>query len=275
MVDRKAAAAADHSLNLVFAALSDPVRRRLLSRLDGEALLVSELAAPFDISLQAVSKHIQVLVKAGLVRQERTGRVSRCRLDAGPMHEAALWVNRYSKYWQDQFDTLALFLGDIDKPKARRKPRRKSGPIATRRKSSRRYAPKSAGCATKCARRRTASSRNRSRIIRSPRQTDRSSSGTCSATRTRCSSSTTWARRAAFARCGPTGSTACCRISKAAPRSWCRRLTIPTNNGNSRTAAAGRSAWCRTRAAVSPPTWVTRTERNSSPACRSSKNRTE
>ncbi|HXE15772.1 MAG TPA: metalloregulator ArsR/SmtB family transcription factor [Stellaceae bacterium] len=126
MVDRKATAAADHSLNLVFAALSDPVRRRLLSRLDGEALLVSELAAPFDISLQAVSKHIQVLVKAGLVRQERTGRVSRCRLDAGPMHEAALWVNRYSKYWQDQFDTLALFLGDIDRPKARRKPRRKS-----------------------------------------------------------------------------------------------------------------------------------------------------
>jgi DNA-binding transcriptional ArsR family regulator len=125
MVDHKALAS-DAALNLVFAALSDPVRRQLLSRLDGEAFLVKELAAPFDISLQAVSKHIQVLVKAGLVRQERTGRVSRCRLDAGPMHEAALWVNRYSKYWQDQFDTLALFLGDIDKPKARRKPRRKS-----------------------------------------------------------------------------------------------------------------------------------------------------
>ena len=126
MVDRKPAERDGKALNLVFAALSDPVRRQLLTRLDGEALLVSELAAPFDISLQAVSKHIHVLVKAGLVRQERTGRVSRCRLDAGPMHEAALWVNRYSKYWQEQFDTLALFLGDIDKPKARRRSRRKS-----------------------------------------------------------------------------------------------------------------------------------------------------
>lgn len=126
MVDRKGRdiAGGDAALNLVFAALSDPVRRRLLTRLDGEALLVGELAAPFDISLQAVSKHIQVLVKAGLVHQERTGRVSRCRLDAGPMHEAALWVNRYSKYWQDQFGTLALFLGDMDKP--RRKSRRRT-----------------------------------------------------------------------------------------------------------------------------------------------------
>ena len=124
MVDHKRGGD-DKALNQVFAALSDPVRRRLLARLDGQALLVKELAAPFDISLQAVSKHIQVLVKAGLVRQERTGRVSRCRLDAGPMHEAAVWVNRYSKYWQDQFDTLALWLGETT-PKPKRTSRRKS-----------------------------------------------------------------------------------------------------------------------------------------------------
>src|SRR6185312_8731443 len=68
------------------------------------------LAAPFDISLQAVSRHIQVLVRAGLVTQERTGRISRCRLDAGPILEAALWINRYSRYWQEQFDTLAMWL---------------------------------------------------------------------------------------------------------------------------------------------------------------------
>lgn len=109
----------------MFAALSDPARRQLLARLDGQALLVKELAAPFDISLQAVSKHIQVLVKAGLVHQERTGRVSRCRLDAGPMYEAAVWINRYSKYWQDQFDTLALWLGEMP-TKPKRKSRRKS-----------------------------------------------------------------------------------------------------------------------------------------------------
>jgi DNA-binding transcriptional ArsR family regulator len=112
------------ALDRVFQALSDPVRRRLLARLDGEALLVSELAAPFDISLQAVSKHIQVLVKAGLVHQERSGRVARCRLDAGPIHEAAVWINRYSKYWQDQFDTLALWLDDLAEPKRKPKGRR-------------------------------------------------------------------------------------------------------------------------------------------------------
>jgi len=119
-------------LDRVFFALSDPARRQILERLDGQALLVSELAAPFAISLQAVSRHIQVLVRAGLVRQERTGRVSRCSLDAGPAHAAAVWLNRYAKYWQQQFDLLAATLTDIeerrpDKPRAGRKraPRRR------------------------------------------------------------------------------------------------------------------------------------------------------
>ncbi len=101
-------------LDRVFAALSDPVRRALLSRLDEGEFLVSELAEPFDISLQAVSKHIHVLVAAGLVVQERTGRVSRCRLNAGPIYQAAVWVNRYSKYWQAQFETLTAWLDDIE-----------------------------------------------------------------------------------------------------------------------------------------------------------------
>jgi DNA-binding transcriptional ArsR family regulator len=108
-------------LDRVFFALSDPVRREILQRLDENPLLVSELAAPFDISLQAVSRHIQVLVRAGLVRQERTGRISRCSLDAGPIFAAAVWINRYSKYWQAQFDLLAAALGQIDhKPKPKR-----------------------------------------------------------------------------------------------------------------------------------------------------------
>src|SRR5215471_2852093 len=81
-------------LDRVFFALSDPVRRAILERLGDEALLVSELAAPFDISLQAVSRHIQVLVRAGLVRQERTGRISRCSLLAGPIFAVAVWINR-------------------------------------------------------------------------------------------------------------------------------------------------------------------------------------
>src|SRR5438067_4152158 len=105
--------ASETLLDRVFAALADPVRRAVLTRLDGAELLVSELAAPFDISLQAVSRHIQVLVRAGLIKQERTGRISRCRLDAGPIFEAALWLNRYSKYWQSQFDTLAMWLDHV------------------------------------------------------------------------------------------------------------------------------------------------------------------
>jgi DNA-binding transcriptional ArsR family regulator len=115
-------------LDRVFFAASDPVRRAILLRLDDGALLVSELAAPFDISLQAVSRHIQVLVRAGLVRQERSGRISRCSLDAGPIFAAALWLNRYSKYWQQQFDLLAASLAEIDehRPRKRRRTRPKT-----------------------------------------------------------------------------------------------------------------------------------------------------
>src|SRR5579871_6444025 len=101
-------------LDTVFFALSDPVRRQILERLDGTALLVSEIAAPFAISLQAISRHIQVLVRAGLVQQARSGRISRCSLDAGPLLDAAVWMNRDSKYWQQQFDLLAVTLTEID-----------------------------------------------------------------------------------------------------------------------------------------------------------------
>ncbi len=114
----------EERLDRVFFALSDPVRRAILARLDEAPLLVHELAAPFEISLQAVSRHIQVLVRAGLVQQERTGRISRCRLEVGPIFQAAVWINRYSKYWQAQFDTLAVSLGQIAKRGARRKLRR-------------------------------------------------------------------------------------------------------------------------------------------------------
>jgi DNA-binding transcriptional ArsR family regulator len=114
---QEAAAPGAEALDRVFSALSDPVRRAILERLDGEDFLVSELAEPFAISLQAVSRHIQVLVKAGLVKQERTGRISRCRLHAGPIYQAALWINQYSKYWQSQFDTLAAWLDQIERAK--------------------------------------------------------------------------------------------------------------------------------------------------------------
>src|ERR1700694_811281 len=115
-------------LDSVFFALSDPVRRAILERLGEEALLVSELAAPFDISVQAVSRHLQVLVRAGLVRQERTGRISRCSLVAGPIFTAAVWMNRYSKYWQEQFDLLAAALTTTEPQRSVRRRKRRSPP---------------------------------------------------------------------------------------------------------------------------------------------------
>src|SRR5580704_1619052 len=114
---RQAEATQEDVLDEVFFALSDPVRRAILDRLETGPLLVSEIAGPFEISLQAVSRHIQVLVRAGLVTQARSGRISRCSLDAEPLSEAALWLNRYAKYWQAQFETLAQHLIRIEKEK--------------------------------------------------------------------------------------------------------------------------------------------------------------
>jgi DNA-binding transcriptional ArsR family regulator len=106
--------------------------------------MVSEVASHFAISLQAVSRHIHVLVRAGLVTQERTGRISRCRFDAAPIYRAALWLNRFSKYWQAQFDLLALSLEEIareasgaphaeDAPKPKRlRPARRQQPVKPR-----------------------------------------------------------------------------------------------------------------------------------------------
>ncbi|MEO1161537.1 MAG: metalloregulator ArsR/SmtB family transcription factor [Pseudomonadota bacterium] len=101
---------AEHRLDAVFSALSDPVRRAILEMIAERELLVSEIASAFDISLQAVSRHIQVLVRAGLVQQQRSGRISRCRIETGPLYDAAVWLNRYTQYWQDQFDLLATLL---------------------------------------------------------------------------------------------------------------------------------------------------------------------
>ena len=113
--------AADVDLNRVFAALADPVRRRILEQLDGESRKVSEIAAPFDISLQAVSRHIRVLVRAGLVAQTRTGRIARCELSAEPLLAAAVWLNRYTHYWQNQFETLAAWLTEMDQQERQKK----------------------------------------------------------------------------------------------------------------------------------------------------------
>src|ERR1700722_18480254 len=101
----------DASLDLTFAALSDPTRRALVIRLAEQPdLSVSELAAPFSISLPAVMKHLDVLSDAGLVPRAKPGRVAACRLDAEPMRDAFDWLNRYEKFWSTRLDRLAAFL---------------------------------------------------------------------------------------------------------------------------------------------------------------------
>jgi len=104
-------------LDAVFGALADPTRRAILERLAGapaaDGLAVSELAAPFAMSLQAVAKHLAVLERAGLVARERRGRVTRCRLvpaAVDPTADAAAWIAAYRHHWEDRFDALDAYL---------------------------------------------------------------------------------------------------------------------------------------------------------------------
>jgi DNA-binding transcriptional ArsR family regulator len=113
----------DALLDAVFFALSDPIRRAILERLSEGELNVGELAEPFGISLQAVSRHIQVLVAAGLVTQERSGRISRCSLTVGPILQATVWLSRYSHYWEAQFEDLKAALAVTSTPKRKRSPK--------------------------------------------------------------------------------------------------------------------------------------------------------
>jgi DNA-binding transcriptional ArsR family regulator len=89
-------------LSDTFAALADPTRRAILARLRAGEASVGELAHPFRMSLPAISKHLRVLERAGLLERRRQGRRRRCRLVARPMREAAAWINRYRRFWEQQ-----------------------------------------------------------------------------------------------------------------------------------------------------------------------------
>lgn len=97
-------------LSGVFGALADPTRRAILARLALGETSVGDLAAPFDISLPAVSKHLGVLENAGLIHRQAQGRVRRCRLDAGAMKDAADWIEQYRDFWEVRLDALARYL---------------------------------------------------------------------------------------------------------------------------------------------------------------------
>jgi DNA-binding transcriptional ArsR family regulator len=109
-------------LDLTFGALADPIRRAILARLIRGSATVGELARPFDVSRPAVSKHLRVLERAGLVRRARDGRVSRCGLDASPMRDAAAWVEQYRRYWERQLDSLSRYLARDEPPEEEKQP---------------------------------------------------------------------------------------------------------------------------------------------------------
>jgi DNA-binding transcriptional ArsR family regulator len=104
---------ADDHLSTTFAALADPTRRAILARLTVGEATVTELAEPFPMSLPAISKHLKVLERAGLVTRGRTAQWRPCRLEAAPLAEVADWVAEYRRFWDGSFDRLAEHLRAI------------------------------------------------------------------------------------------------------------------------------------------------------------------
>ena len=98
------------TLNRTFAALADPTRRQILAHLARGDQRVTHLAKPHAMSLPAVSKHLRVLEKAGLLRRRRYGRVHEMQLEAKPLKQAAEWVEKYRKFWEGSLDRLAEYL---------------------------------------------------------------------------------------------------------------------------------------------------------------------
>jgi len=111
----------DAVLDRTLAALADPTRRAIIKRLERGPARVTELAEPFDISLNAVSKHLRVLERAGLMRRSVRGRDHYCALDAGPMRAASEWIEHYRAFWEGRLDALEQFLSHEGQQKQRRR----------------------------------------------------------------------------------------------------------------------------------------------------------
>src|SRR5579871_499379 len=108
------------SLTLTFAALADPTRRAIISRLATGEATVNELAEPFAMSLPAVSRHLKVLRQAGLITRGREAQWRPCRIDAGPLREVAEWAERYRGLWERRLDRLDAYLIELQRKETRR-----------------------------------------------------------------------------------------------------------------------------------------------------------
>lgn len=102
-----------HRLSTTFAALADPTRRAILIRLASGEASVKELAEPFEMSMPAISKHLKVLERAGLIARGRDAQWRPCRLKAGPLKDVADWVERYRGFWEESFDRLDNYLLEL------------------------------------------------------------------------------------------------------------------------------------------------------------------
>lgn len=114
-----APALANDRLSATFAALADPTRRAILTRLASGERSVTELAKPFAMSLPAVSKHLKVLERAGLVARGRDAQWRPCRLQAGPLKDIAEWVEHYRRFWEESLDRLHDYLQEIQRKDAK------------------------------------------------------------------------------------------------------------------------------------------------------------
>jgi DNA-binding transcriptional ArsR family regulator len=110
----------DH-LSSTFAALSDPTRRAIIARLAQGECTVSELAEPFEMSMPAVSKHLRVLERAGLIAQRREAQTRPCRIEAGRLKEVADWAETYRHIWEERFDRLETYLDTLNTHKKKEK----------------------------------------------------------------------------------------------------------------------------------------------------------
>jgi DNA-binding transcriptional ArsR family regulator len=102
----------DH-LDSTFAALADPTRRAILARLASGESTVTDLAEPFEMTLPAVSKHLKVLERAGLIARGRKAQWRPCRLEAAPLKDVSVWVERYRRFWEESFDRLDVYLHEL------------------------------------------------------------------------------------------------------------------------------------------------------------------
>lgn len=112
-------------LSATFAALADPTRRAILARLAFGELSVGELARPFKISGPAITKHLKVLERVGLITRGRHAQWRPCRLEAKPLQDVAAWVEEYRRFWDESFDRLDAYLADLQKKERKEKHDRK------------------------------------------------------------------------------------------------------------------------------------------------------